>query len=295
MKKVIIVISLSVWFASSCTKEEIIARSYPRVNTIGITNINSGGASFSGEIFFTDVPVRDHGFLWAPYGSFTLAQSDRLSLGTKTGPGSFDATAAWGLENGKTYYMRAYAISDDHEVFGDIEKFVSKGSPLPVITDLYPTLVTWGDTLTLLGDNFSVLTVTNTISINGVNVEIIGGNRNTLQTRVNYNLATEFSDVSIIRQGQIAKSPKQIQLKTPEIESVSPAMGNEGTEVTISGRFLATSIALVYFNGVPALLSNLKPNGVVVKVPSGLPLGNVEVKIVTGTGGLFDTSTFEVL
>ncbi len=295
MQKVSLIVFLSLFIISACTKEEVIPRPYPRVNTMDITNIAAGGALFNGEIFFTNVPVRDHGFLWSPYAGVVGVQSDRISLGPKGGTGSFEATAAWGLEKGKTYYMRAYAISDDHEVFGDIESFVSLGSSPPIITDLYPAQVTWGDTLTLLGDDFSSVSGTNTIRIKDVIVDIVRGNRDTLWIKVPYYLTTEFNDVSITRQSDVSKSPQQMQLKGPEIQSVSPATGGSGMEVTISGRYLATSLATVYFNNIAAPLTNLKPNGVVVKVPAGLPSGGVEVKIVTGTGGMYDTSTFEVL
>lgn len=295
MIKLTVTTLLFLCIVSSCTKEEIIPRSYPRVNTLDISNINSSGASFHGDIFYSNVPVRDHGFIWSPYSNMTFEQSDRISLGPNAGAGLFDANIDRGLINGKTYYMRAYAISDDKTVFGDIEKFISKGSPAPVIKDLYPTLVTWGDTLTLVGDNFSVMTVTNALSINNVLVEIIGGNRDTLWTKVDYNLVKEFSDVAINRNGEISICPKQIRLKAPEIQLLSPATGIEGTEVTITGLYLATSIAKVYFNNIYAPLTNLKPNGVVVKVPAGLSAGDVQVKIVIGEGGLFDTSAFKVL
>lgn len=295
MIKINIAVLLLILTGASCTKEEIIARSYPRVNTIGITNINDKGALLRGEIFYTDVPIRDHGFLWAPYSNTTFANSDRVSLGPKDGVGPFEATAAWGLVKGKTYYMRAYAISDDNVVFGDIENFVSKGTLEPVITDLYPTRVTWGDTVTLIGNNFSALTSTNTVSINGVNVDIVSGNPDTLRIKVFYSLMKEFSDVAITRSGVTTKAPKQIQLKGPEIQSVFPTSGTEGTDVTISGLYLATSQAKVYFNNIPAPLTDLKANGVVLKVPVGLPPGDVEVKVVIGESGLYDVSTFKVL
>jgi hypothetical protein len=297
MKKTFFVALLAVCFTSSCTKDEVIPRPYPRVNTITIESIDSNGALFSGEIFYANVPIRDHGFLWSPYSSVNPAagNSDKVSLGPKDGTGRFEAVANWGLEPGKTYYMRAYAISDKHEVLGDIETFVAKGSAVPVIDGIVPDKATWGDTINIVGENFSLLAVTNQVTLHNTPVEIVGGDKNTLRIKIPYYFSFEFSDVAITAQGQVSTSPKQFQLHTPDIQSISPASGSAGTVITITGTYLSSSYAKVYFNGVEAPLFDLKPNAVIVKVPAGLPLGSVQVKVVTGDGNLFDTTTFTVL
>jgi hypothetical protein len=297
MKKLFFVALLAVCLTSSCTNDDVIPRPYPRVNTITIESIDPNGAVFSGEIFYAGVPIRDHGFLWSPYSSVVpgIGNSDKVSLGPKDGTGRFEAVADWGLEGGKTYYMRAYAIGDGHQVYGDIESFVAEGSAVPVIKGIFPDKVTWGDTLNLVGENFSTLAVTNQVTLHGVPIEIVAGDKDTLQIKIPYYLPFEFSDVAIARQGQISTSPKQLQLKAPDIQSISPATGSAGTAITISGLYLSSSYAKVYFNGVEAPLFDLKPNAVVIKVPAGLPLGNVQVKVVTGDGNLFDTTTFTVL
>jgi hypothetical protein len=297
MKKIFFVALFAVCYTSSCTNDEVIPRPYPRVNTITIESIDPNGALFSGEIFYANVPIRDHGFLWSPYASVVPGpgNSDKISLGPKDGTGRFEAAADRGLEAGKTYYMRAYAISDGHEVFGDIESFVAKGSAVPVIDGIFPDKATWGDTINLVGKNFSLLPITNQVTLHDVPVEIVGGNKDTLRIKVPYYFVFEFSNVAITSQGQVSTSPKQLQLKAPDIQSISPASGTAGTTITIGGLNLTSSFAKVSFNNMEAPLFDLKPNAVVVKVPAGLPLGNVQVKVVTGDGNLFDTTTFTVL
>jgi hypothetical protein len=295
MNRAFITVLISWLIAASCTKEEVVVRGYPRVNTLTTQTIDANGALLTGEIFYSNVAIRDHGFLWSPYANPLPGTADVFSLGPKESPGPFQAAVGWGLVAGKTYYMRAYARSDDKEVFGDVETFVAKGSPSPVISGIYPTVATWGDTVNLIGTNFSVLYITNAVSINGVNADILGGTRDTLQVRVPYTLAKEFSTFSISMQGQISNSPTQFQLKGPEIQSINPSNGNVGTTVTIRGLYLGSMFSEVYFNGVSAPISNIVSNGVVVKVPDGVPPGNVQVRIVTGDGNLFDTISFQVL
>ncbi|HEY5916918.1 MAG TPA: IPT/TIG domain-containing protein [Chryseolinea sp.] len=292
MKKVFFA---TVWFISSCTNDDVIPRPYPRVNTIRVESIDPNGALFSGEIFYADVPVRDHGFLWSPYSNVVPGNADKVSLGSKDGAGRFEAAANWGLENGKTYYMRAYAVSDKHEVLGDIETFVAKGSAVPVIDGIFPDKATWGDTINIVGENFSLLPITNQLTLHDIPVEIVGGNKDTLRIKVPYYFPFEFSNVTITSQGQTSTSPKQLQLKAPDIQSISPASGTTGTTVTIGGLNLNSSYAKVSFNNVEAPLFDLKPNAVIVKLPAGLPSGTVQVKVVTGDGNLFDTTTFTVL
>ena len=295
MKRVTIVVLFLLSIQSSCTKEELIPRPYPRVNTLTIKTIDTNGALFTGEIFYSDVPILDHGFLWSPYSNPQLGAADKVSLGKKTGTGSFEGLAGWGMENGKTYYMRAFAVTSDKEVYGDVEKFVAKGTPPPVLNGIYPEQATWADTVALIGSNFSMAAVTNPVTINGMPVDIIGGDNDTIKVKVSYTLAKEFNNVTVFRQGYSSTSPKQLQLKAPEIQSISPSNGSAGTQVTISGLYLGSSVSKVYFDGVNAPLTNLLLNAVVVKVPNGLPAGNVTVKIVTGDGNLYDTTTFTAL
>lgn len=128
---VIAVIIFSI--VGGCSKEEVTPRTFPRVNTIEATNITSGGATFKAEITFASVPMLDHGFLWSDYVLPLFYNSDKISLGSKTGTGTFEAICDRSLQEGKTYYLRAYAISEDHTVFGKIVPFVSLGSKAPVI------------------------------------------------------------------------------------------------------------------------------------------------------------------
>jgi hypothetical protein len=295
MKRISVVIILTVYLTSSCTEPSLISRPYPRVNTIAVESVGANDVTFSGEIFYADVPIRDHGFLFSPYANPVLGQSDKISLGPKDGTGRFEATADWGLEAGKTYFMRAYAVSDNKEVYGDFESFVAKGSAKPTITGIFPDKATWGDTLNVLGENFSVQSITNQVFINNTLVDIIGGNKDTVRVKVPYYLTVEFSEIRMSRKDGISISPKPLQLKGPEIQSITPASGAAGTTVTISGLYINSTVTKIYFNGVSAPLADLTPNGVVVKVPEGVSPGTAQVLVTTGDGGLYDTTTFTVL
>jgi hypothetical protein len=107
----------------ACTEEEVTARKYPRVYTRGITNISKDGMKLQGEIFFSSVPILDHGFVWSDTGFPTITNGTKLSLGPKNEVGTFAAEAIAALQSGKTYAARAYAQSSDFTVYGDICEF----------------------------------------------------------------------------------------------------------------------------------------------------------------------------
>ena len=293
MNKIPVLFAIIIILAT-CSKEEVTPRNYPRVNTLEVTDITSGGATFTGEIIFTSVPVLDHGFLWSEFGSALFENSDQISLGTKSGTGSFEAKCDRSLQEGKTYYVRGYAKSEDNIVYGDVVKFVSLGSKAPVINDFYPATASWGDTVTLVGENFSTVISTNFVKFNAISSRIITASKDTLRVQVPFELNAELSSITLTRVGNVSTLPKQFQLKAPILESVSPASATVGSRIIITGKFIKSAGTKVYFNDVEATFYQWGLNSIEYTVPAGLTAGAVVIKVVTGSGNLFDTLPFVV-
>jgi len=280
-------------FIGSCTKEEVTPRSYPRVKTLEVTNITSGGASFSAEIVYTSVPILDHGFLWSEYSSALFSNSDIISLGSKSGTGRFDAQCDRSLEEGKTYYVRGYAISEGHTVYGDVVTFISLGGKAPIMKDFYPSLATWDDTVTIVGENFSSVLANNVIKFNELQANVFKASKDTLHVKVPYDLTEEFSSISVSVAGNVSTLQKRLQLRAPILASIIPSSGTSGSIVTITGQYIQNLKVKVYFNNIEGALMQAS-NSLKYKVPANLALGNIEVKVVTGSGNLFDTVPFEI-
>jgi len=278
----------------ACSKEEVTPRTYPRVHTSDVINITSGGATFTGDITFSSVPIIDHGFLWTESGIPLFENADNISLGAKDGPGAIQAICERSLTEGKKYYVRGYAISKDNLVYGNIVEFVSLGSKAPILKDYYPASATWGDTVTIVGENFSRLNYANTIKFNAVQAIVLKAASDTLLVQVPYELNEEFSSISISRTVDIAILTKQFKLKSPEIQSVDPPTGKIGTSVIISGQYLRGTGTKVLFNNVEGIFVSAGHNFIECKVPSGISVGVGEIKVVTGLGNLFTTIPFEV-
>jgi|GEM_PF-1586672 len=280
---------------NGCTKEEVTPRVYPRVDTNEAFDITSEGATFKGEITFSNVEIKDHGFVWSHGTSLQVEYANKISLGTKVGTGFFESRCERSLEPGRKYYVRAFAISEDFTVYGKTVEFTSLGSKAPVVKDFFPVTGTWGDTITVVGENFSDDNSINKVKFGEASGRVVRSGKDTLTVEVPNNLTTESSNLSVTIFGNVANfSSKAFTLKAPVIESISPMEGAPGNTVTLTGKFFNGSFTKVYFNGIEGIFPTGNQNQITVGLPSSLSPGPVEVKVVTGTGSMFDLTSFTI-
>ncbi len=281
-------------FFFGCTKEEVTPRVYPRVITVEATQITSAGATFKGEITFSNVEIKDHGFLWSTENSPNVIQSNKISLGSKPGIGQFEAKIDRALQDGIKHYLRAYAISDDFVVYGNTVEFISLGGKAPVVKDFYPTTATWGDTVTVLGENFSDEIRTNVVKFGDVGGPVVRANKDTLFVRVPLFLAKDLSTISVSIGGNSSHIEKQFQLRAPEIESVTPDIGLPGTKVVIKGKYLLSAAgSQIHFGETEATIWNWSVDQIETTVPNR-PNGIVSLSVRTGTGNLSSSTYFKI-
>ena len=278
-----------------CTKEEITPREYPRVSTTEVVNITKAGATFKGEIIFSNVEVKDHGFVWSDVNGPLVSNSNKVSLGSRTDIGQFEALSDRSLQDGKKYFMRAYAVSEDFVVYGNTIEFISLGSKAPVFKDFFPSLGTWNDSVTVVGENFSDQNRDNIVKFGEHTATVLRSNKDTVLVLVPFQLNSASSNLSVSIFGNVANLPsKQFTLKGPVIESISPSEGAPGSTVILTGKFFNGTSTKVYFNGIEGSLQTGTQKSVTVKAPNSMSPGPVEVKVVTGSGSLFDITSFTV-
>jgi hypothetical protein len=276
-----------------CTKEEPSPRNYPRVNTQTVSQITEAGAVFSGEITFASVPILDHGFVWSNVANADPGKGDILSLGPKSGAGPFSAPCTYALAQGGTYYVRAYALSEDHAVYGDMITFVSRGSSAPVLKDFYPKEGTWDDEITFVGENLSAVESNMTIEFGAYRAFIIQSSSDKIIARVPYQLSQRETPVSLSLGSQKSTIASTFMLKSPVIQSITPAAAPSGTEVTIDGQFLNGPGVKVMFGNVDATLKSTSKTKIVCTVPD-VTSGTLTVSVRTGEGVLVGDHDFEI-
>ena len=276
-----------------CTKEEITPREYPRVVTTEAMDISSGGVTFRGDVIFSNVEIKDHGFVWSDVLGPTTLSSNKVSLGSKTGIGQFEARCERSLEAGKKYFMRAYAISEDFVVYGNTVEFISLGGKAPVVKDFFPTLGTWSDTVTIVGENFGDQNRDNIVKFGQNTATVFRSNKDTLFVVVPGDLTTNLTTLKVSVAGNSSSIAKEYQLRSPIINSVTPGIGLQGTKVTINGEYLLSVATKIFFGDTEATVLTWTSKKIECLVPNR-PNGEVLMKVQTGTGSMFATSPFKI-
>jgi IPT/TIG domain len=260
----------------SCSKEEITNRPYPRVTTVGISDINSSGVTFHGEIFFSSVEIIDHGFIFTDNGFPSLTNGDKVSLGPTSGAGNFDMNVQWDLVPGRTYSVTAYATSTGHAVYGKYIEFTSLGSLAPAVTDFSPKEGTWGDTITITGKNLG-----GQVMFGSVDAKVAFVSGELMKVIVPLELIDLADKISVVVGAKSSSPPDNFILKAPVITDFTPKTGTAGDGVRITGKYFHPSANVVMFNGV-VTNSYGSASTIDTFVPQGLSNGNVSISVKAG-------------
>lgn len=266
---------------------------------LSVSDVTPTGAKFHAEIqTLNGESIIDHGFLVLDNTSPTLANSDRISLGPVSQPALAEALCERGMTKGKEYYVRFYVLTNSITVYSNVVSFTSQGSKPPVFHNFEPALGTWGDTITITGENFSTNPSKTRVLFDNADAAVIGATSTSLKVRAPFGILNEFANISVQSTGvpgQSATVSKQFQLRPPVIDSFSATTASPGEEVKIFGRYLSSPRVLVYFNDESAPILALSTNSITCRVPGNLSAGEVEVKVFTGNGNLFAISGFEIV
>jgi hypothetical protein len=112
-------------FLSSCNKDDISpTRQYPQVTTAPVTEISSTHVTYRASILSMGVsPVLEHGFVWSQTNDPRVTNSSQVVLGATNSTGEFTAEVTHNLEQGKTYYVKAFLRTDTYLVYGEARPF----------------------------------------------------------------------------------------------------------------------------------------------------------------------------
>jgi hypothetical protein len=273
--------------------DELNPRPYPTVKTYPVDGITSESVTFDGELITLGDGVIDHGFLVARDRNFASI-FEKLSRGPAPQTGPFDATLHESMEEGVTYYVRAYAQSKSHQVLGQVVDFISLGSKAPELLSISPTTGTWGDKIVLKGKQFSAQQSKIVVRFGEITAQIETTTKDSIVCKVPSDLHHAPNDVSVSIFGNISKLSEVFQLTKPTITSISAAKGFSGASVTIKGNFFRTPKSDVYFGNVEAHVTKTTATEIECVVPVNAGFGIVTVRVAAGTGNLFAETTFEI-
>lgn len=116
-------------------EQEILPREYPRLRTLAVTEISAEGATFNAEIFSnSEFEIVDHGFVWKDNRYYNIppsldeAGTASEQLGPIDGFKNFYFRVEDRLLVNQEYYVRAFVVTKDFTVYGNVVSFKSMGS-----------------------------------------------------------------------------------------------------------------------------------------------------------------------
>lgn len=288
-------ILLIIFIAFSCNKDENeLQYDAPIFYTEPVTDITPEGAKFSAKIVsLNDDEVIDHGFIWSREPEPNAENSLKVSLGSDLSNDIFTTTINSSIKVNNIFYVRAYIKTNVTTYFGSINSFKSLGESAPKIFKIVPDTASWGDTLTIIGDNFSFNLNENHIKFNDLKSELIDSKEDSLiRFIVPINLDTCISDISVTYMGNTS-NPKTFSLTPPIITSFTPTEGVYDQPIEICGNYFKEGMTRVFIGDKQVELDKVSDSLIKTRIPSGLEMGEKELKVsVAWKDVIFNESFF---
>lgn len=116
-----------------------LSKKMPTMGNSSVSNVTTNSATLSGNIVSAGTgTVKERGFCLSTTKTPTIADS---CIAAGSGIGSFNYTLTE-LEDGVTFYVRAYATSEVGTAYGEVISFTTASEQLPIVTTLETSNIT---------------------------------------------------------------------------------------------------------------------------------------------------------
>lgn len=264
-----------------CTEEVTTPRPYPRVRTYTINDNTTSGVTFKGGITYASTEIIDHGFIWSTNYLMTIENSEKVSLGPKSEIGGFKVLVDRAMQKGVAYYVRAYAKSKQHLVYGELGQFTSMGGIAPSISSFEPKQGHWGDTITISGTRFSNINTVNLVKVGTIPATVASSTDNTIKFIVPPKQVGGFFKINLEVIGEQASSTEDFELviTPPAIFDISPDSVWTGKTVVISGEHFNSNFTEVEINDFLIQDKIVATKSITFTIPKELPFGALVTKV----------------
>jgi len=228
---------------SSCEKEIISEREYPRIEILNNVKQDDSGITFSGT-FITEgsEPVIDKGFVWIlqpyffnPRGKPSIAGA-RISAGPGYASEAFSAQSNSDFISGNNYYVRAYAKTENHMVYSvGISFQCSYNKPSAEILDFVPAQAMWRDTITIKGKHLSFIQENLSIRFGTMDARILSSTDSSIVVIVPKVRNQPEVTISLDVYDESLQFDNPFQFLYPQVFDFSPKQGTHQDVITITG------------------------------------------------------------
>lgn len=264
----------------TCQDEKFTEKGIPEVEVTLIQAID-GGTLFEGRILFSgSEAILEHGFLWDTGENPLPGQSSVAYLGPGTKNSSFSVLVTSDIEKDRTYYARAFLVTENHLSLGSVKSFRGGESLPPVIISVSPNEAVCGDTVVIKGENFSFTPVNNVVLFNNVEAMVLNSSAGELLVKVPP-AADGLVKIAITVSGLRTKNMIDFTVTAPILTGFFPLSGTFGDTITLTGSgFCVDSLyASVYFNNAWARIIEMSRDHYKVVVPPENNITPAEIRI----------------
>ena len=286
----LISIFLILLFTTHCGEDEVSPRAYPRIKTLSVTEISTNGATFHAEVIFRgDFEILDFGFVWDETDDPRVQYSEKVIFSSSLTSNLFSSKVSSALKEGVKYYVKSFIQTEDYTVYGQGIEFISLGSMAPIIRDVSPTTISFCDTITIAGDNFSA-GKSNIVKIGAYEAEVIEASDSVLKIKVPSQPLHLESTLSVEVANNISFYEEQLTLIPSLISGLQPKAAKGIDTVTLYGNFgILPTHTEVLFNETSSEIIDIRQDSIRVVVPSFLE-NPVELKLNIGAQSIVNHS-----
>ena len=153
------------------------------------------------------------------------------------------------------------------KAFSDCKVYIAH----PVITDFFPREVTWNDTITILGRNFSETPAQNIVNINSLRATVVKATKEELKVLFPPGLLNNGHNVSVSVNSQKIDFDGNLILKQPQIHDYSPTVAWGDEIIEISGQYFHPGNSnQLFFNNQQVTIVSSSPQSIQARIPTTL-------------------------
>lgn len=300
MKNIIrktILISLATFFIMCSEDDGVSTREYPRVKTLGVTNITESGATFNAEFILRgDFEINRYGFVWATFTENPdLEDSDKIEVYENITEPTFSLEISSALKANDSYFVRAFVQTEEFIAYGQPVEFLSLGSNAPKIRSVSPLSIYYLDTVKISGSNFSFVKTNNQVAFGTILGGVVQASDTLLKVIVPDFIESINSNISISVAGNVDQSDQTLTFKEPEIFSVSSLDVVYGDTLEIFGRYFGYYSELNTVNINDSEIIPVETDSTRIKIALPVTDKNFEISIANSLGQKVTTDEFTTL
>ncbi len=273
MNRLFSIILALVFSLCACDKKE--NEIPPSVETVSLELTTITTAKVIGVVNEAgNLPVSDHGFVYASFAYPTVESGTIISLGKILGQGQ--VTANIPVYDSRVY-VRMFLTNSKGTAYG---KLMEVSVPSPSISNISPTSGKVGDLIQIFGNNFSSSTSDNIVKFGDVSAKVIQAESGMLTVEVPE--CSSFKVSIFVSIGSKTEWKYDVFTLIPVVFDYTPKNGCFGTEITITGSGFTDQYydGMVLFGDIGMYYTCMDSKTIKVEVPSEIATTTVPMTFV---------------